>query len=439
MKVNSVLALVVGLIVGFVLGSMLGPPSKKEPPPPPPPPTKVEEPREEAKPPPKPRPPRKPPQAVQKVPVGNSPVLGPADALVTVVVFSSYQCPFCARLDETLAELHKEMTAKGKPFRIVAKQFPLANQRNARPAATAALAAGAQGKYWEMHEIILKNMKALDAESLKTYAKQVGLDMSKFEADLENKAFQAQIDADLELGADVGVRGTPASFVNGRFVSGAWPKEDLETLIEEEMAKAQQLVEQGTPAAQVYEKILESAKVIDKNNIPIPDNAPSKGPKNAPVTVLIWSDFGCGFCARVNPTLKELEKKYPTQVRFVFRHLQLNPQSKAAEAAMAAHAQGKFWEMHDMLLENQKALDVESLVSYAKKLKLDTKKFQNALLNNTYAEYVQNDSAVAKEFSISGTPTFIINGREISGAQSVEAFSKTIDAALRKAKPPAPK
>jgi len=442
MKVNTIVALVVGLIAGFVLGSMVGPPRKKEPPPvvaekaaavEEPPPAKA------PTPPPRPAAPRKPSTTVHRVPVGNAPVLGPADALVTVAVFSSFQCGFCAKLDEMLVALQKEMAEKGKPFRIVAKQFPLDNQKNARPAAMAALAAGAQGKYWEMSELIFKNIRALDEAALKGYAQQLGLDMSKFEAGLQNKAFEAQIEEDLELGADVGVRGTPASFVNGRFVSGAWPKEDMESLIEEEMDKAQKLVEQGTPAAGVYEKILEAAKVIDRSNIPIPPNAPSKGPKNAPVTMLIWSDFGCGFCSRVNPTLKELQKKYPTQVRFVFRHLQLNRNSKAAEASMAAHAQGKFWEMHDILLENQKALDVDSLATYAERLKLDKKKFQAALLNNTYADYVKNDSATAKEFSINGTPTFIINGKEISGAQSVEAFSRVIDAALRKATASPPK
>jgi protein-disulfide isomerase len=441
MKVNAVVALVVGLIVGFVLGGVIGPFGKKAPPPP----AKIEEPSvEEAKPthPPKPKPPRKPPQAVQKVPVGNAPTLGPADALVTVVTFLSYQCPFCAKLDTTISQLQKEMTEKGKPFRVVMKQFPLDFQQNSRPAAMAALAAGAQGKYWEMHEVLLKNMRALDEASLKKYAQELGLDMAKFNADLENKALLAQIDADVELGSEAGVKGTPASFVNGRFVSGAWPKEDLETLIEEEMLKAQKLVEQGTPADRVYEKILESAKaVVDKSNIPIPDNAPSKGPKNAPVTVLIWSDFECPYCSKVVPTLHELEKKYPTQVRFVFRHLPLNfhkNAQKAAEAAMAAHAQGKFWEMHDLLFENQKALDVASLISYAQKLKLDMKKFQNALSNNTYADYVKNDSTAAKEYSITGTPTFTINGKEISGAQPPEAFSKIIDAALRRANRPPP-
>jgi len=447
MKLNSVLILLVGLVVGFVLGSIIGPLGKREAPPPA---KAVEEVRvEEAKPttptPPKPRPPRKPPQTAYKVPVGNAPVVGAADALVTVVTFSDYQCPFCSKLDTTLSQLQKEMTEKGKPFRIVMKQFPLGFHKDAKPAAMAALAAGAQGKYWQMHELLFKDTKALSAASLKSYAQQLGLNMSKFEADLENESFKTQIEADMELGSKVGVKGTPATFINGRFLSGAWPKEDLENLIDEEMLKAQKLVEQGTPADKVYEKILESAleevpvpKPVVKDNIPIPNNAPSKGPKNAPVTMLIWSDFQCPYCSKVVPTLQELEKKYPTQVRFVFRHLPLDfhkNAQKAAEASMAAHAQGKFWEMHDLLFENQKALDTAALLSYAKKLNLDMKKFETALNTNAHAEYVKNDFAVAKEHSINGTPTFVINGREISGAQPVEAFSKIIDAALRKPTP----
>jgi len=300
----------------------------------------------------------------------------------------------------------------------------------------AALAAGAQGKYWQMHALLFQNMQDVAEDSLKNHANQLRLNMSKFNAALKNKTFETQIEEDLELGSDVGVRGTPASFVNGRLVSGAWPKEDLEALIEEEMATAQKLVELGMPAARVYEKILESANAVDRSNIPIPPNAPSKGPKNAPVTVLIWSDFECVFCSIVNPTLKELEERYPSQVRFVFRHLQLNRNSKAAEASMAAHAQGKFWEMHDLLLENQKALELDSLLTYAQRLNLDLKKFKHALDNNTYADYVKNDSATAKEFSIRGAPAFIINGKEVLGAQPIEVFSKAIDDALRKAKRP---
>ncbi|MCL2625951.1 MAG: thioredoxin domain-containing protein [Cystobacterineae bacterium] len=451
MKVNAVVVFVVGLVVGFAIGGMLNPFGKKTSPltaetaKPALTPDEADKPKPPVR---QPRPLPKPAQTTFKVPVENAPVLGPTDALVTVVTFSDYQCPFCSRLDGTLSQLHKEMKEKGKPFRIVMKQFPLNFHKDAKPAAMAALAAGAQGKYWQMHELLFKDTKALDASSLENYAKQLGLDMAKFKADLNNETFKAQIEADMALGSKVGVSGTPASFINGRFVSGARPKEDLEALVDEEILKAQQLVTQGTPADKVYEKILESAleeapkpKAVVKDNIPIPDNAPSKGPKNAPVTVLIWSDFECPFCSKVVPTLQALEKKYANQVRFVFRNLPLDfhkNAQKAAEAAMAAHAQGKFWEMHDMLFENQKALDAASLASYAQKLKLNVKKFQEALDKNTYAEYVNSDLATAKKYSINGTPTFIINGQEISGAQPQASFEKMIDAALAKAKEPKP-
>ncbi|MCL2179479.1 MAG: thioredoxin domain-containing protein [Proteobacteria bacterium] len=443
MKVNAVLVFVVGLLVGFAVGGMLNPFGKKISPTP----TEkvdVRDDTDKSKPPTprQPRPPPKPSQTTYKVPIANAPVLGSMDALVTIVTFSDYQCPFCARLDGTLSQLQKEMSEKGKPFRIVMKQFPLGFHKDAKPAAMAALAAGAQGKYWQMHELLFKNIKALDAASLENYAKELGLNISKFKADLENATLMAQIEADMALGAKVGVSGTPASFINGRFVSGARPKEDLEALVEEEMLKAQQLVSKGTPADKVYEKILESAleevakpKPVVKDNIPTPENAPTKGPKNAPVTINIWSDFECPFCSKVNPTLHALEKKYAAQVKFVFRHLPLEFHKnapKAAEASMAAHAQGKFWEMHDLLFANQKALDEASLLSYAQKLKLNVKKFQEALTKNTYAEYVKNDVETAGKFSIRGTPTFIINGQEISGAQPQAAFEKIIDAALSK-------
>ncbi|MCL2011546.1 MAG: thioredoxin domain-containing protein [Cystobacterineae bacterium] len=466
MKANAVVALVVGLALGFTLGSMVGPFGEKTPAhaeikkvdgkrtdfgqqPSRSPENKLQPPSQPTQPAPRlPRPAQPIPNTRYKVPVGNSPVLGPMDALVTVVVFSDYQCHFCARLDGTLLQLHQEMAEKGKPFRIVSKHFPLDFHKEARPAAMAALAAGAQGKYWQMHELLFKNMRALDAASLQSYATQLGLNMLKFKASLKNPTFEAQIEADMALGLKMGVRGTPGSFFNGRFVSGARPKEDLEALINEEMLKAQELVSQGTSAAKVYEKILETAleeapkpeapKPVIKDNIPIPNNAPSKGPQDAPVTMLIWSDFECPYCSRVVPTLHALAQKYAVQVRFVFRHLPLHfhkNAQKAAEATMAAHAQGKFWEMHDLLFQNQKALDEASLISYAQKLNLDVRKFQEALDRGTYADYVKQDSATASAYSITGTPTFIINGQALSGAQPQAKFEEAIEAALKKPPP----
>src|SRR5262249_26885532 len=116
-------------------------------------------------------------------------------------------------------------------------------------------------------------------------------------------------------------------------------------------------------------------------------DAPSKGPKNAPIEINIFSDFQCPFCSRVEPTLKQVEQAYPGKVRFAWHNYPLPFHDKAmgaAQAAMAAGEQGKFWEMHDKMFANQQALDRPSLEKYAQELGLDMNKFKSALDSNKY-------------------------------------------------------
>jgi protein-disulfide isomerase len=162
-------------------------------------------------------------------------------------------------------------------------------------------------------------------------------------------------------------------------------------------------------------------------------SAPTKGPKSAKVTIVTFSDFQCPFCSRVNPTMEEIEKTYKDKVRIAFKHLPLSFHDKAqgaAEASMAAHAQGKFWEMHDKLFANQGALDRASLDGYAKDLGLNVAQFKAALDSGKYADYVKQDAAQASRIGATGTPAFYINGKKLSGAQPFAAFKTEIDAAL---------
>src|SRR5439155_23325006 len=115
-----------------------------------------------------------------KVPIEGSPVRGSDSALVTVVEFSDYQCPFCSRAHATVQQLEKDY---GEKLRVVMKQNPLSFHPFARPAATAAIAAGAQGKYWEMHDKMFANQQNLDEPSLERYAQEIGLNLEKWKAD----------------------------------------------------------------------------------------------------------------------------------------------------------------------------------------------------------------------------------------------------------------
>ena len=197
------------------------------------------------------------PSATYKVPVGEAYTKGPADALVTIVEWSDFQCPFCKRVGDTMKKV--EETYAGK-VRVAFKHNPLSFHKNAMPAAIAAEAAGKQGKFWEMHDKLFENGRDLTKENFIKWAGELGLDVKKFEADLDDKEIEAKVKKQQTEGVTLGARGTPAFFINGRFLSGAQPFDSFKKLIDEELAEAEKLVAEGTPKDKVYEKVIESGK-----------------------------------------------------------------------------------------------------------------------------------------------------------------------------------
>jgi len=158
-------------------------------------------------------------------------------------------------------------------------------------------------------------------------------------------------------------------------------------------------------------------------------NAPSLGPANAPVTLIVFSDFECGFCARGAETAREIVKRFGDQVRFVFKHNPLpgHPHARlAATAAQAAHEQGKFWEMHALIFRNQSELDQPSLERYAQQAGLDVSAFKESLASGRPEAAVAQDIEQARSLSIQGTPTFFVNGRIVQGAQPMEVLANLI-------------
>ena len=163
-------------------------------------------------------------------------------------------------------------------------------------------------------------------------------------------------------------------------------------------------------------------------------DAPAKGPASAPVTVVAFSDFQCPFCSRAVPTLKEIETAYNGKLRIAFKQLPLPFHDKAhlaAEAALAANEQGKFWEYHDKLFANQQALDRPSLEKYAQELGLDMGKFKKALDTGKFKDKVDAEAKEGAAVGATGTPTFFINGTKLVGAQPVETFKAAIDKELK--------
>jgi protein-disulfide isomerase len=374
----------------------------------------------------------------------HSPRKGPKATKVTIVEVSDFQCPFCGRATGTV----KEITEKyPKDVSVVYVNQPLPFHDNAMGAAQAFMAANRQGKAWEMHDKMFANQQALSRADLDRYAGEIGLNVARFKKDMEDQQVKADIKADMDLANSLGASGTPTFFVNGRELVGAQPFDTFKKIIDEEVTKADDLLKKGTKIQDVYTKLMEQAAAAPPpaaaapaaaEHVDIaPGDAPIRGAKNAKVTIVEFSDFQCPFCGRVVPTIRQVEDTYKGKVRLAFKHQPLpfhNNAQTAAEAAMAANEQGKFWEMHDKMFANQTALDRPSLEKYAEELHLNMARFKAALDSGKFKDRVQKDSAEGTKIGANGTPTFFINGNKVEGAQPFESFKTVIDAELAKAK-----
>ncbi len=164
---------------------------------------------------------------------------------------------------------------------------------------------------------------------------------------------------------------------------------------------------------------------------------PSKGPITAPVTLVLFADFQCSYCARFNSVVERVLRDFEPNVRLVYRHFPLQSHGnagKAAEAAACAAEQGRFWEMHDLLFANQQRLTTEDLKRYAGALKLDAGAFDTCMVSLRTASTWQQDKRDGDAYGVVGTPTVFVNGRPLVGLASFEALSQTVEEELRNAK-----
>lgn len=164
----------------------------------------------------------------------KGPSKGAANAKVTIVEFSDFQCPYCSRAEPSVDEVMKNYSDKVK---VVFRHYPLDFHEKAFKAAEAAACAEEQGKFWEFHKTLFANQGALAVEDLKTHAKTLGLDSGKFNECLDSGKMKTKVDDDMKAGQAVGVNGTPAFFINGIAISGAQPFEKFKEIIDAELAR----------------------------------------------------------------------------------------------------------------------------------------------------------------------------------------------------------
>lgn len=156
-------------------------------------------------------------EAAVTIPVTGAPVKGPADARITLVEFSDFECPFCSA---AVKQVDAIMAAYPKDVKLIYKQFPLSMHPHAELAAEASLAAREQGKFWEMYELLFKNYRQLSRNSIMAMAKQLGLEMNKFQSEIDSGKYKKEIEKDMADGDAAGVYGTPAFYINGKQYNG---------------------------------------------------------------------------------------------------------------------------------------------------------------------------------------------------------------------------
>jgi protein-disulfide isomerase len=384
-------------------------------------------------------------KSVWKVPVfPDDPVKGPKDALVTIIEFSEFQCPFCKRVGETLAKVQE--TYKDD-VRFVWKDNTLPFHPRAKPAAILARHAyktKGDKAFWEAHDALFESQPKLEDADLEAVAGKIGLPWDAVKAAIDANKYADKLDSSQEVANDFQARGTPHFFINGVRLSGAQPFDKFKAAIDEQLTKAKAAVARGVPKAKVYEEVTKEGKEPpppEKKEVPAPDaSSPFKGGANAKVTIQIFSEFQCPFCKKVEPTLAEMEKEFGNKVKFVWRNLPLPFHkdaplaSEAAQEAFAQKGNAGFWKYHDKLFEGQEqGLGRERLEAVATEVGLDMEKFKSALDSHKHKAKVDADAKIGNDAGINGTPGFVINGYFLSGAQPAPAFKKLINRALREA------
>ena len=362
-----------------------------------------------------------------KVSLDEAPTRGPDDAPITLVMFSDFECPFCGKAIELVHELEREYDGK---IRFVYKAFPIDRHPYAMLAALIGHSAVAQGKFWAFHDLLYSGRR-LDESVILGYVAQAKLDADQIEAELARLEYGPELRHDLRQAKRLDVRSTPTFFINGRPLVGAQPKAAFEAVIDEELSLAKAWRKEGIAAADIYDYATELGYThveyegdqgLDEDSVyPVPlAKSPQRGPTDAKLTVVVFSDFRCPYCTRGNATLEQLRADYAGEIRVVYKYLPFQgPLARsAALAAWAAGQQGKFWEFHDLMYARGPRFEEADLELMAMRLELDMERWYQDLENPKAKADIKKDSELAQALGVSGTPTYFINGRPLDGARS---------------------
>jgi len=392
------------------------------------------------------------PDANLYVPVDDAPSRGGTEPLVTMVMFFEFECPFSDRARATVEELLREY---GDDLRLVVRHRPLDFHTRSEPAAIAAEAARRQDAFWPYFDLLFdRGRHNLSDEELVQAARLAGLDVERFRRDVASDAVRAAVARDVELADRLAARGTPHFFINGIRLRGAQPAPVIRAAIDRQLVIAQELVASGVPRSEIYDTLqreairgpapmLEDVRAVrtvaphrhqetPRFDIAI-EGAPALGPADAPVTIVEFSDFTCGYCGRFHGALMDLVVSDAMQgrVRVVFKHFP-RTDPELAVASMAAHEQGKFWEFAHVVF-SQGARSEEAILAIARGLDLDLEQFNADRAREDLRARVAADREEGTRLGVRGTPTWYVNGERHVGNVEGAGLRSIVSAALERA------
>lgn len=336
-------------------------------------------------------------QSPAEVDTSYAPSRGALDAPITVIEFSDFQCPYCAQAIPSL----KQLLSSNSNVRWVFKNFPLEFHSDSRLAHMAALAAGRQGKFWEMHDLIFSHQANIKREALISLASELQLNLTKFRHDLDDSELKKQIEMDKNDGVRLGVDATPTFIVNGEMVSG-FSQSKLEFLI-------------------ARPHINKSAK---PENVPvqIPEESLSMGPSRANLHIDWYVDLTSPLISRSAFALQEFMAARPGQVQVRFRNFPLPNHDNAYlvhEYVLAAAAQGKFRQAESLLIADPRIKDRDELKRLSSALHLDQDRLWKEVDAKKYQPLIESDMAHAKQMGIAGSPVFVYEGKKFDGVDGL--------------------
>jgi len=379
-----------------------------------------------------------------QVPRDGAMVRGSADALVTVVEFGDYACVHTAQMEGIL----RKLLAESPDVRLVWHDDPLFLHPHALLAAKAARAAAAQGRFWEMHDRLIADPSAIDRDRILQLARELGLDLIRFEGALSSRSVEGEIERDADLAAAFGVLGTPVFFVNGRRVQGEQSLAFFRSLVRRELATARAAASGGISAAEAYRAVIRDAigptrapdsvavqSDADPNNVyrvPV-GTSPVAGPADAKVTLILWGNFESADSANALRKADAVMRRHPADVRVVWKNM-FGPEHRRAmmeaQAAMAAHAQGRFWPVARAMLAERHALYYDDLIAVARRAGVDVERFRDALDHDRFEKEVEDEIRAGRAVGVHSAPMLFVNGRRIWGGESESSLDKMIRAEI---------